>query len=59
MQRSSALAKDFLSPAEQGLFLPRMTQLGQLIEASPKSMRWQLRARIGEATRWYEVPEEV
>lgn len=29
------------------------------IEASPKSRRWQLRARIGERVRWYEEPEEI
>lgn len=25
----------------------------------PKSMRWKLRAAIGERVRWYELPEEV
>lgn len=25
----------------------------------PKSMRWKMRARIGEKMRWYELPEEV
>ncbi len=29
-----------------------------LIEASPKSVSWRARARIGERMRWYEEPEE-
>jgi hypothetical protein len=27
-------------------------------QALPKSMRWKLRARVGERVRWYEEPEE-
>jgi hypothetical protein len=27
------------------------------MEAEPKSMRWRLRARVGERIRWYELPE--
>jgi hypothetical protein len=26
--------------------------------AAKKSMRWKLRARVGERKRWYELPEE-
>ena len=29
------------------------------IAASPKSLAWKTRARIGERLRWYETPEEV
>lgn len=25
----------------------------------PKSLRWKIRARVGERVRWYELPEEV
>lgn len=32
--------------------------LGRL-QASEKSRRWKMRARIGEKVRWYELPEEV
>jgi len=34
-------------------------QLLAAIAASRKSVGWQIRARIGERMRWYEVPEEV
>jgi hypothetical protein len=38
-------------------FLERANRLLQLIEETPKTVRWQLRARIGESMRWYEIPE--
>jgi hypothetical protein len=28
-------------------------------ESVPKSMKWRLRANIGDRVRWYELPEEV
>jgi predicted regulator of Ras-like GTPase activity (Roadblock/LC7/MglB family) len=42
---------------EANVFLERAHRLLQMIEEAPKSNRWQLRARIGEGMRWYEVPE--
>jgi hypothetical protein len=35
------------------------TRLRQLAEDAPKSMKWKVRASIGEKARWYELPEEV
>jgi hypothetical protein len=37
----------------------QLARLRQLIEASPKSTRWKLRARIGDRAPWYELPEEM
>jgi hypothetical protein len=37
----------------------QVAQLRQAIEASPKSTRWKLRARIGDRAPWYELPEEM
>lgn len=28
------------------------------LDGEPKSLRWKLRARLGERVRWYELPEE-
>ena len=28
-------------------------------EATPKSLRWKIRARVGERMQWYELPEET
>ena len=30
-----------------------------VLESGRKSVRWKLRARVGERVRWYELPEEV
>jgi hypothetical protein len=51
---------------EEGLFraapLDVVNQVRDLIVAigaSPKSLGWRARARVGERKRWYETPEEV
>ncbi|GBC86889.1 hypothetical protein HRbin12_00888 [bacterium HR12] len=40
-------------PVEQALALRRHA------DEVPKTLRWKLRARVGERVRWYELPEEV
>jgi hypothetical protein len=37
----------------------RLDQLWERIEAHPKSLKWRLRARVGDRVSWYELPEEV
>jgi hypothetical protein len=37
----------------------RLDQLWERIEARPKSVKWRLRARVGDRISWYELPEEV
>src|SRR6266704_226499 len=34
-------------------------RLRQLAQTAPKSMKWKVRAGIGDKVRWYELPEEV
>jgi hypothetical protein len=34
-------------------------RLLDLAEQAPKSVKWRLRANVGERVRWYELPEEV
>jgi hypothetical protein len=39
-----------------------LEQAARLLDAAravPKSMKWKLRANVGERVRWYELPEEV
>jgi len=59
IERAIAFTEDLLGQQEREVFLARIGRLKQMIEGSPKSLRWQLRARMGESTRWYEVPEEL
>lgn len=37
----------------------RVEELLELIEGAPKSLKWKLRARLGEKVRWYDLPEEI
>jgi len=57
IEKSIDLVDDFLGGQEKDVYLASARQLRQTIEAAPKSLRWQARARIGEARRWYELPE--
>jgi len=34
-------------------------RLRELADSAPKSMKWKMRAGIGDKVRWYELPEEV
>ncbi len=40
-------------PVEQAIALRRHA------DTMPKSLKWKLRARVGERAQWYELPEEV
>jgi hypothetical protein len=37
----------------------RLDELWARIDAQPKSLKWKLRARVGDRVSWYELPEEV
>ncbi|NIM92424.1 MAG: hypothetical protein GTO18_01750 [Anaerolineales bacterium] len=37
----------------------RLHQMLDAIEATPKSTKWKLRAKVGERVRWYELPEDM
>ncbi len=37
--------------------VPRIERLMAMMDAKPKSFSWRMRARIGERTKWYDLPE--
>ncbi|BDB99205.1 hypothetical protein [Saccharolobus caldissimus] len=37
----------------------KLIKLREIIEKYPKSVKWKMRAKIGERVKWYEEPEEV
>ena len=37
----------------------RVDTLLRTVADAPKSLKWKLRARVGERLRWYDLPEEV
>lgn len=59
IEKVVALADDYLEGEERELVTGRLHSLRQIIEEAPKSMKWRMRARIGEKVRWYDLPEEV
>jgi hypothetical protein len=48
-----------LSAADRERVADRVRAVGHAVSAAPKSVSWQLRARVGRRVRWYQVPEEV
>ena len=54
----SLLAKaDDLDETERRVVASRVQRLMGMMERAPKSFGWKMRARIGERTRWYELPD--
>lgn len=37
----------------------RLTEIWDALQASPKTLGWRTRARIGERVKWYQEPEEI
>ena len=59
LERGLALADEFLTEPQRERVLTKVKRLEQLIEASDKSLRWQLRSQVGDARRWYDTPEDL
>jgi hypothetical protein len=51
-------ARDRLGPSEAQAVTASAGRLREAMEAAPKSLRWKVRARVGEKVTWYELPEE-
>lgn len=48
-----------LAPADKATIIYRFDILRAALRAAPKSIKWKMRARIGDKMPWYELPEEV
>ncbi len=46
-----------LDEKDRELVRTRLKALSDMMEKAPKSLRWKLRARVGERVQWYELPE--
>jgi hypothetical protein len=51
-------ARDRVGPGEAQAVAASAGKLREAMEAAPKSLRWKMRARVGEKVTWYELPEE-
>ncbi len=52
LMRAEALGSD-----DRNIVVPRIQRLMAAMDEKPKSFSWKVRARIGERTRWYDLPE--
>jgi hypothetical protein len=57
LEKCTSAARSFLEGGELETVTKRARRLAQIVEETPKSLGWQVRARIGEGRRWYEEPE--
>jgi hypothetical protein len=48
-----------LEAAAKLTIIERLDVLRTALENTPKSIKWKMRAAIGERVQWYELPEEV
>lgn len=54
---SASLADFKLDEPQLDAVKTKIVKLREMIETHPKTLRWKLRAAVGEKTRWYELPE--
>jgi hypothetical protein len=60
IERASESVDALVSSDEaRAILRERLTALRGTLDATPKTRKWKLRARIGDRVRWYEEPEEV
>lgn len=59
IDKMTDLSPDYLEEKEKEAVVERLARLRQVIEEAPKSMKWKMRARVGEKKRWYQLPEDV
>jgi len=53
-----ALPKYELDTESMAIVQKRLEDIQNRIENEPKSVRWKIRARVGEKAQWYELPEQ-
>jgi hypothetical protein len=52
-------APEMIPPQPRFDALEQAARLLDVAKSVPKSMKWKLRANVGDRVRWYELPEEV
>lgn len=57
--RLREFAAAMLPDSGSAVVAERIRALEEAMEAAPKSIKWKLRARLGERVSWYDEPEEI
>lgn len=47
-----------LNENHRKIVMSKISQIKAAVDAEPKSLKWKMRAKVGEKVRWYEIPEE-
>jgi hypothetical protein len=59
LDKVAAYANRALTSGMAAKVLGALSRLGTSMEGTKKSVKWKMRARIGEKVSWYELPEDV
>jgi hypothetical protein len=59
LPKLTAYAGTVLDPARAEGVARSVRSLEDAMQQAPKSMKWKMRARVGERVPWYDLPEEV
>lgn len=47
-----------ISEHHRNIIISKIDKIRSAIDAEPKSLKWKMRAKVGDKVRWYEIPEE-
>jgi hypothetical protein len=56
---TDALGSLVAGAADRERIAGRVAAIADALTAAPKTLSWQLRAKVGRRVRWYQLPEEV
>lgn len=59
LEKAKRLAAGYLETEDSAIVHERLEALVRLIDRAPKSVRWKLRAKVGDRVKWYREVEEV
>jgi hypothetical protein len=60
IDKASKILSSFdLSPEDTETVQERLARISGMIDKEPKSMKWKMRARVGEKKVWYRLPEDM
>ncbi len=59
LEKVTAIGREIAGAEIVDVAAQRIAALRAVMEAAPKTMKWNLRATVGRRVQWYEEPEEV
>jgi hypothetical protein len=59
LAKARAVVPTVLNGEASGRVMRNLEALDEILRSGRKTLRWRVRARVGERVRWYELPEEV